>query len=298
MAFGRLGTPVLEDGLSSTYIGDPDTIRDLVAAAPEPRQQGFSAGSRFRLRQMLVGQMHGRVYQACRDAAGNDNIDLIEDRICRLAGMAVAGERTAQIGEWLSSLPFSPARKGLLLAEAARRVGSQWACDDLDFVTVTTAVGRLQYAFRHVVQSAGPARRRGGSVFVTTVPGEEHVFGVMMVEEIFRASGWAASVATPKSMADLGSARGRPVPDVLCVSWSSDVLGDAAAAFLEAFRGRGALIVFGGQAALRHADWLAARGVDYVCDNPYAALDFCHSNLLKQRDGESFQAEQDRAARL
>lgn len=297
MAFGVVATPVLEDGLSSTYIGDPDAVRELVAAAPEPRKKSSIAGPRFRLRQMLVGQVQGRVYQACREAAGNDNIDFLEDRICRLAAMAVAGERTSQIGEWLAHLPFSPARKGQLLAEAARRIGAQWVCDDLDFVTVTTAVGRLQYAFRHVTQAVAPARRRAGSVLVTTVPGEEHVFGVMMVEEIFRTSGWSASMATPGSAMELATV-GRSRTDIVCVSWSSDALADAAASVVEMFRGRGSLIVFGGQAALRSAAWLASSGVDYVCDNPYAALDFCHSNLLKPRDGESFQAEQDRAARL
>lgn len=80
-----------------------------------------------------------------------------------------------------------------LLAPVARRLGEMWAADACDFATVTMGLCALQ----QIVLDTGRRTREplhrprpGRRAVLAPVPGEQHGFGLLLVAEFFRRSGW------------------------------------------------------------------------------------------------------------
>jgi methanogenic corrinoid protein MtbC1 len=80
-----------------------------------------------------------------------------------------------------------------ILAPAARYFGELWESDATDFATVTLAMTRLQRTLRVLAEQTHTNidnNDNGESALLTTVPGEQHSFGLLMVAEFFRRDGW------------------------------------------------------------------------------------------------------------
>jgi methanogenic corrinoid protein MtbC1 len=80
-----------------------------------------------------------------------------------------------------------------LLAPVARRLGLMWEEDDCDFTAVTIGLSCLHQvvreyspAFVQRATRAEPDRR----VLLAPTPGEQHSFGILVVEQFFRGAGW------------------------------------------------------------------------------------------------------------
>ncbi len=84
-----------------------------------------------------------------------------------------------------------------ILAPAARRLGIMWEQDDCDFVDVTMGLWRLQEVVRELSARVPtkPGRPDAGyrAVF-SAMPGEQHNFGTVIVEDIFRRAGWSTEL--------------------------------------------------------------------------------------------------------
>jgi len=84
-----------------------------------------------------------------------------------------------------------------ILAPAARRLGTMWEQDDCDFVDVTMGLWRLQEVVRElsarVPVKTGRAADGYRAVF-SAMPGEQHNFGTVIVEDIFRRAGWSTEL--------------------------------------------------------------------------------------------------------
>jgi MerR family transcriptional regulator, light-induced transcriptional regulator len=116
-----------------------------------------------------------------------------------------------------------------LLAPAARRLGDAWQDDTLSFAAVTIALSGLQQTLRHLspqFEDRVGLRPHGRQVLLFNGPGEQHSFGLFMVEAFFRRTAW-----------DVANTSGMPVPeiasmlrnnwfDVVGISKSTDVLLD------------------------------------------------------------------------
>lgn len=77
-----------------------------------------------------------------------------------------------------------------LLAPAARVMGEFWCQDRCDFVEVTLGMARLQQLVRQFrLPSVAPEEQHGHALLVP-VPGEQHTFGVRIVEEHLLRAGW------------------------------------------------------------------------------------------------------------
>ncbi|WP_457106220.1 cobalamin B12-binding domain-containing protein [Methylobacterium sp. P5_C11] len=94
-----------------------------------------------------------------------------------------------------------------LLAPAAALLGRMWDDDLCDFVEVTTGVARLQNLIARfrvdgdAVQLDGKRR-----LLLMSAPGEEHTFGVRIVEQFLRRAEWFVSIglsSRPDEIADL-----------------------------------------------------------------------------------------------
>ncbi|OYY89540.1 MAG: cobalamin-binding protein [Sphingomonas sp. 28-66-16] len=79
-----------------------------------------------------------------------------------------------------------------LLAPAARRLGEFWEQDRCDFVDVTMGLWRLQEVV-HELAARLPADHRPGPgrrALFASMPGDQHSFGTVVVDELFCRGGW------------------------------------------------------------------------------------------------------------
>jgi len=80
-----------------------------------------------------------------------------------------------------------------LLAPTATYLGEMWKADRCSFTEVTVGLSRL----RQILRELGPefenekgSWRHGRRALLLPVPGEQHTFGVYVVEAFFRREGW------------------------------------------------------------------------------------------------------------
>lgn len=80
-----------------------------------------------------------------------------------------------------------------LLAPAARLLGEYWEQDRCDFVDVTMGLWRLQEVVHEVAGRASSARRLGSAgrrALFAVMPGDQHSFGTVVIDEVFCREGW------------------------------------------------------------------------------------------------------------
>ena len=80
-----------------------------------------------------------------------------------------------------------------LLAPTARRLGEMWVEDECHFTDVTMALCRLQQLLKEFSYRFGNENdhnKLGFRALLAPVPSDQHTFGILMVEEFFRRSGW------------------------------------------------------------------------------------------------------------
>jgi len=78
-----------------------------------------------------------------------------------------------------------------LLAPTAQRLGQMWVDDELTFTDVTVGLCTLQNLLRSV--TAGEPETVtivDGRILLAAAPGEQHAFGVLLLEAMFRRAGW------------------------------------------------------------------------------------------------------------
>ena len=94
-----------------------------------------------------------------------------------------------------------------LLAPAARTLGEWWEADTCDFVDVTMGLWRLQQVVHELgsrAQRAAALARPDRRAFFTAAPGDQHSFGVIMIEDFFRRAGWRTASVPSVTEAALG----------------------------------------------------------------------------------------------
>jgi len=87
-----------------------------------------------------------------------------------------------------------------LVAPAARRLGFMWERDECSFLEVTLGMVRLQTHLAHIAREidagGAAAGARDARVLLTPAPGEQHVLGVLIVQEFFRREGFDVTALT------------------------------------------------------------------------------------------------------
>lgn len=170
-----------------------------------------------------------------------------------------------------------------LLAPTARRLGEYWTEDRCSFTDVTLGVWRLHRLLRDL----GPAMQRqvkrgtiGLNALLLPMPGEQHTFGLLMVSEFFRSSGWRVSggpFATEKEMVGAVSAEWF---SVIGFSVSSDRHLSALTSGIRRIR-RASLnqtigIMVGGPVFIGHPELVARVGADVTAIDANEAVDQAH----------------------
>ncbi len=127
-----------------------------------------------------------------------------------------------------------------VLPAAARHVGWLWETDACTFVDVTFALSRLQQLLRHYAPSMGaesPVTGGGRRVLLSVMPGEQHTFGVGVVEEFLRRAAWDVVPIVPATPRDLCRAVQEEWFDIIGLSAAADGSIDAMMALIPQLRG-------------------------------------------------------------
>ncbi len=177
-----------------------------------------------------------------------------------------------------------------LLAPAARRLGDLWLEDLCDFTEVTIALGRLQRILRELASSRPavteadvPAR-----ILLLPSPGEQHTFGLIMVGEFFRSSGWQVVGGSWSTGLDAPGIATSEWYDAAGFSLAAEIHLDALEQVIAAVRRASAnpdiVILVGGPLFSEHPDWVQRVGADATASNGREAPVVAKQWLARVRD--------------
>lgn len=167
-----------------------------------------------------------------------------------------------------------------LLAPAARRRGEMWEEDECDFVDVTMGLWRLQEVMREVARRSPKvtcALATPRSALFAPMPGDQHSFGAIMIEDVFARAGWQSEVIPRPERRELLDAVSHKSYDVLGLTLSRDCPSGALSKLVTAVRSVSAnpniSILIGGRMVNQNPAIVAEVGADGTGVDARAALD-------------------------
>ncbi len=165
-----------------------------------------------------------------------------------------------------------------LLAPAARRLGEYWDEDSISFADVTIGLGRLQQVVRALglnIQD-GDVDKTSPSALFALAPGEQHSFGLFIIEDSFRRAGWRTWVETSAKRQDLVDAARAHWFDMFGLSASRDAKPGDIAELISIIkfssRNRDLFILVGGRLFIEHPELVAEVGADSTAASGQGAL--------------------------
>lgn len=155
-----------------------------------------------------------------------------------------------------------------VLAPVARRLGEMWVEDTCSFADVTLGLSRLHRVLHEVGRLAPPTDRgERYQAFFAPVPGEQHTFGISMLEEMFQHAGWDTESEYNPSFASIAQIAASKRLDVIGFSVGCQellaLLPDLIVETRKSSLNRDVTIMVGGQLFLENPD-LASRFEDAV----------------------------------
>lgn len=173
-----------------------------------------------------------------------------------------------------------------LFAPTARLLGDMWSEDLCSFTDVTISLSRLQQAMRELAGNSDSDRigMPHGRILLAPVPGDQHSFGVSMLEGFFRRDGWeVCNDGGPMSRREIVSLAGAEWLDVIALSLSSDIQYDQLrrliSALRQASRNPSVFVMVGGRYFLDHPESVGVVGADAVAFDAPDALRQASSRL-------------------
>jgi methanogenic corrinoid protein MtbC1 len=176
-----------------------------------------------------------------------------------------------------------------LLAPTARRLGEYWESDHCDFTEVTMGLWRLQEVV-HDLASRRPAiairPESGRRALFAAVPGDQHTFGAMMIEEIFRRESWDTDRLCDVNATELLDHAAQHWFDVIGLTISCDchigALGAIIADLRTVSRNRQVCIMIGGRIVNAQPALVSQVGADGMAGDAKSAPRIA-SQLVRQR---------------
>jgi methanogenic corrinoid protein MtbC1 len=169
-----------------------------------------------------------------------------------------------------------------LLRDAMTLVGERWQTGQWTVAEEHLASRTLLRALERIRPVLGPEHRIGPVAVLAGVAGEQHMIGLVCLEQVLAEAGWSVSnLGADLPAADLGQFVRRN--DVALVALSAadpgrvGTLADSVNAVREAGAGRGIPVLVGGQIT-RQPGVLEATGADSLVTSIGAALTFAQAN--------------------
>ena len=224
-----------------------DEVHGAVTALPAPATGPWASDVEVR-----------RFAEQCIDDAG----DLLNRRVSELVSRGVG----------LDAVYLH------LIAPAARWLGDAWTSDDLSFVDVQLGLCRLH----RLVCECGPIgfQRDGGgdawSILLSTVPGDQHTFGVTLAADFFRRHGWRVSNLAGLQRDFLLERIAATEYSAVGFSLHNEDFLDALPALIATVRRRSrnpdVLVMVGGDYFVRHPAEAARHGADLTAVDAHRAV--------------------------
>jgi MerR family transcriptional regulator, light-induced transcriptional regulator len=163
-----------------------------------------------------------------------------------------------------------------LLAPAARGLGERWEQDSCSFVEVTLGVARMHRMLREfngIPANLWSQTGSGHSVFLLPAPGEQHTFGLRLVQEFLMRDGWNVINRPVPDMVELASVLRSEHFDVVGLSLSGETLIDTMLSCITVIRSesrnRHIRVIVGGQLFSERPELIETCGADaYAPDAP------------------------------
>ena len=156
-----------------------------------------------------------------------------------------------------------------LFAPAARQLGEMWDNDLCDFSTVTVALGRLQRLLRELSPAFGAEvdhPTHGRRALFVQPRDEQHSFGLSIVAEFFRRSGWDVLGGVGGAVADPARKVREEWVDVIGFSIGTDYsiawLTDCIRTARETARNPNLKVLVGGPPFIARPELVALVGAD------------------------------------
>lgn len=166
-----------------------------------------------------------------------------------------------------------------LLAPSARRLGEYWLSDYCSFFDVTVGLGRLQQVLLALRLDGSASESKADlarSALFATLEGEGHGFGLLMVDEMFRRSGWRTVTRISASPGEIAAIAKSASFDVIGFGASCEAglaqLGGVIKRVRECSLNRGVRVMVGGQIFLERPELSGALGADLVASCAQDAL--------------------------
>jgi len=167
-----------------------------------------------------------------------------------------------------------------LLAPAARKLGALWEEDRCDFVEVTMGLWRLQEVMREVASSTAPMARAletPARALFSPIPGDQHAFGALMIDEVFARAGWESEALIDPQRRELLTIVSRKSFDLIGLTITTDSPSSALQSLIRAIRAVSAnpatRIMIGGRMVNSNPDIVKEVGADGTATDAFSALE-------------------------
>lgn len=165
-----------------------------------------------------------------------------------------------------------------LLAPTARLLGEMWSDDLCSFTDVTIGLSRLQQVLCELGSTfeneVRPEIR--GRILLAAAPGEQHSFGLSMLETFFRHAGWDVCGGCGYTPAELVRLARDEWLDAIGLSLSSDLwydqVRDLLVSLRRASRNPSTVVIVGGRYFTDNPDHATAIGADTMAQDAPDAL--------------------------
>jgi MerR family transcriptional regulator, light-induced transcriptional regulator len=163
-----------------------------------------------------------------------------------------------------------------LMAPAARELGERWENDSTSFVEVTLGVARMHRILREfdgVPDHLWSQEGQGRHILLLPAPGENHSFGLRLVQEFLLRESWTVSNKPVEDNEALGILVAQDYYDVAGLSLSGETLIETCVSAIECIRTKSrnphVKIIVGGQLFAERPELVELCGADaYGYDAP------------------------------
>lgn len=216
------------------------------------------------------------------EEAGADTA-IHSDEAARFAALPLHLEADALLAETEAFLRRGVSVESIfldLLAPSAREIGRLWEEDECDFVEVTMGLWRLQEVMREITARAPPAGRAPGNqrtALFSPMPGDQHSFGALIVDEIFARAGWKSEALIEPERKELLRLISEKPFDLVGLTISNDCPSGPLSNLISAIRTVSAnprtRVLIGGRAVNENPGLVAEVGADGTAVDAEAALE-------------------------
>ncbi|MFW2350893.1 cobalamin B12-binding domain-containing protein [Qipengyuania sp.] len=244
-------------------------------------------------RLLLAHRGNRRVVAARLESEGDGAATLTTDEIERFSDLPLqleASDLLDKIEQYLARGISAERIFVDLLASSARKLGELWEQDECDFVDVTMGLWRLQEVMRIVAMRSPNIVRpleAPPSALFAPMPGDQHSFGAIMIEEVFSRAGWESEVLfEPKSLEIINFVSQRSF-DVVGLTVTNDCpsgdIAELVAAIRSVSRNPAVRIIVGGRVIKAEPSLCYVVGADGTASDAVSALEMAERMVAEGR---------------